>query len=254
MLRREPIWFTHEGERYLINPDKAAAYHIRNSTAKLKRLCDLIETTPEVVLDVGGNCGIFSAMVNRRFPSSRVFCFEPSKALLPIIRANCPHPNVVIGDYAVGDTDSTIDLHINMDSQQTNSVSLANVSTFADAARIRTVQVPCRTLNAVASEAGIARAQVLKIDVQGHEGAVLRGASNILPSVDYLFIESTWMDFESVTQLLPFAQRVGFCHVYVVNAVHMGADLLLTRAALARRDGFEREVELDRALSRDRWA
>jgi Methyltransferase FkbM domain len=70
---------------------------------------------------------------------------------------------------------------------------------------------------------------VLKVDVQGFEGPVFRGARKTLPHIKQLFIESTWMDIESIMEIIPLGLTYGFTHAAVINPVYMGADILLSR-------------------------
>lgn len=225
--RPKPVRVTVDGARYYLNREPAARYHAQNSMDKLVRMVDLIDSA-NCVFDVGANCGIFSALCARRFPTATVHAFEPSPALQPVLAHNCSASNISIHQVAVGEDTQPVTLYINPDSQQTNSLALAAVQPFARSVETETVQ--CVTLDGFIPQHG--PPDVLKIDVQGYEGAVIRGAQTVLPSVRYLFIESSWLDPAGQLQVLPAAAHYGFTDVAVVNPVHAGADLLLTRQPL----------------------
>lgn len=224
--RGKPLPVTVGGDTYYLNPEPTALYHARESIPKLSRL---VATLPDAktVFDVGANCGVFSAMCARKFPHAQIHAFEPTAALQPWLALNCT-PTVTVHQVAVGDRNGDATLYIHPDSQQANSLQSSAVEAFLDPAKIQTETVRCITLDSLP-----ACPDVLKVDVQGLEGAVLRGATRALDSVQYLFLEVTWLDLEGVQRILPAAEHYGFTHVAVVNPVHTGADLLFTREPLA---------------------
>jgi len=226
-----PLKIKINGRVFYLNAERNAVYHASNSTGKLVRMVDVIESAG-CILDVGANCGLFSGLCAMRFPGSDIHAFEPSSDLLPVLRANCEGLGVSIHSTAVGETSGEVTFFINPHSQQTNSIERSAVEAFSQGEALIEVQVPCTTLDAFARAEGISRVDVLKIDVQGFEGPVLRGARNLLPGVSMLFLETTWLDVEGVQRILPAAEHYGFTHVTIVNPVYTGADLLFTREPL----------------------
>lgn len=225
-----PVSFRFRGQKYWLNSDYAAAYHIDNSTGKLAKMVELIPPDAKVVFDVGGNCGIFSAMAAKRCPKAKIYCFEPSSELVPVIQRNC-RENVKICQWAVADKDGEIQFYVNEQSQQTNSVMKNSVEVFAST-EVREMIVPSRTIDSIAKEFGIDTIDVLKIDIQGAEELAFRGAGRMLQSVSMLFVESSWLDLGSVASIIPFSRKYGFSHIYVINPVQYGADLLLSRGEI----------------------
>lgn len=228
---QRPLPLRHQGRRYHINPEPAARYHLRQSTSKIQKLVDVLDHSPGVVLDVGANCGLFAAFLLQRFGAAQVHCFEPTEELLPLIHMNCKH-KAIVNPMCVGESDGTCTLYVNKVSQQTNSTELGAVKPFANDAAISSRTVPQVSLDTYCRDKGIDHVDVLKLDVQGAEGGVLRGAREILPKVEVLLIESSWLDIGSVVHFFPFARKYGFDHVAVVNSVYAGADLALTRQEL----------------------
>lgn len=226
-----PVPFRHDGATYYMNPDSSAEYHIANSIQKLQRLVSMVSTPPNVVFDVGGHCGIFSALTEKAWPTARIYCFEPSLDVLAVAKANCGTA-VTLCPYALAERDKTASLYVNPGAQQTNSLDRQAASVFLGTGTLIERMIQCRSIDSFASENAIRKIDVLKIDVQGSEGDVLRGATAMLPTVDLLLIESTWMDISSITQLIPFALESGLVHACVVNPVYLGADLALSRTPI----------------------
>lgn len=226
----KPIEFKHAGRKFWMNADRSAPYAITASLPKLANMIDQIADTPNAIFDVGANCGIFSALAVDRFPTTRVVCFEPSNEVRRLIKRNCAGHHIDVFNCAIGDVDGeTRTLFVNTRSQQTNSFIRQAAELFARPDDVESIMVECRTLDSVCQELEIDCVDVLKIDVQGWEGQVLKGASTLLPRVRYLFIESSWMDVSSIVHLVPFALHYGFTYATVLNSVHLGADVLLTR-------------------------
>lgn len=199
--------------------------------SKLVRMVDLL-TDAKTIFDVGANCGVFSALCARKFPTASIHAFEPAEALQSILALNCSSAGITVHQLAVGERDELVTLYVNPDSQQTNSMQLSAVEAFLDPAKIETETIPCVAVDSFVAEHAIGPIDVLKVDVQGLEGAVLRGARGALEDVRYLFLEVTWLDLEGVQRVLPAAEHYGFKHVAVVNPVYTGADLLFTRERL----------------------
>lgn len=251
--RGKPIPFKFRNREYYLNPEEGAIYHIRNSTAKIAKMCDLVVEHPRVVFDVGANCGLFSAFFSEKFPDCRIFAFEPSLELIPIIRLNCHSSKVAVFEYAIGSQNGEETLFVHPGSQQANSLKREAVSVFPTENPIKEVVVPCRSLDSVAEEHGIHTVDIPKVDVQGFEGNVFRGARQVLRNVNCLFVESTWMDIESIVALIPFAIQHGFEYAAVVNPVHMGADILLTKKPIPRDAGAAFTFPLNNDLPTGRW-
>lgn len=250
--QNRPVPFEYAGHTYHLNPEPAALYHLQHSITKLARMVDLLELRPSVVFDVGANCGLFAAFVARRVPGVRVFAFEPARDLVPIAEQNCAGLSVSVIGQGVAEEPSIQTLYVNPASQQTNSLHLDAVLAFGAEEDLRTEEVRCTSVDAFVERIGVDSVDVLKVDVQGGEGAVFRGACTTMPGVRQLFVETTWLDLESNTQVIPMALHYGFTHVTVINPVYAGADLLFTRQAVEGADpGSSFAISED--VLRPRW-
>jgi FkbM family methyltransferase len=65
-----------------------------------------------------------------------------------------------------------------------------------------TVQVPARTLDALVRDFGLAPPYLIKLDVQGAEASVLKGAQNVLADTNVVICETDMTDFQDVNGLL----------------------------------------------------
>jgi len=251
--QRKPVSFINKNRKYFLNPDKSTAYHIINSTEKIERMVRLINSDAKTIFDVGANCGIFSAFAARKLPSASIYAFEPSTNLIPFIKMNCSDLNVSIHNIAISARAGIKKLFINLDSQQTNSFNYNSVSIFTSNNRIQEQKIDCISLDEFTKNNNISEIDVLKVDVQGFEGEVFRGAKFSLPKVQQLFIESTWMDIESISEILPLGIKYGFKYAAVVNPVHMGADILFSRHGIDS-SFVSLSFNLEKDLLKLRWS
>jgi FkbM family methyltransferase len=135
-----------------------------------------------VFLDVGANVGHYSAMLLEQFPTAFIHAFEPhpknySRLIgnaFPVQRAKCHN-------VAIGESKGSLTLYdyAANDGSQHASLYEATITEFNDRAAVGTT-VPVETLDEVAANEGIAYIDFLKIDTEGHELAVLAGASQLL--------------------------------------------------------------------------
>ncbi|MGH9829534.1 MAG: FkbM family methyltransferase, partial [Blastocatellia bacterium] len=132
------------------------------------------------VLDIGAHHGFYTMLASRCVgPQGRVIAFEPSprerSKLTRHVRLNHCR-NVEIEAFAVGDTDSQAELFL-VKGVETgcNSLRLPNVS-----APTQRILVSVRTLDSVLPCRGISHVDFAKIDVEGAEWSVFKGAAALL--------------------------------------------------------------------------
>ncbi len=124
-----------------------------------------------VVYDVGAYAGfysLYSALLVR--PGGQVFAFEPNSksrsSLEQRVRAN-PELRIRVMPYALSDSCAAVSMDICHGSQSHIAASGQCV-------------VEARTLDSLVEESSFPVPNLIKIDVEGHEECVLRGALNTL--------------------------------------------------------------------------
>ncbi len=153
---------------------------------------DLGKAADPVFLDIGANIGLISLYVASKLPTARIFAFEPgpkqSGFFARTIALNGLAERVTLAADAVGEKEEkkTFMTHFSQD---------ASGDGFIDTGRAgepTSIDVTVRTLDAWWVEAGRPKVNVVKIDTEGSELLVLRGATTFLASVRpvvYLEIE-----------------------------------------------------------------
>jgi hypothetical protein len=91
-----------------------------------------------------------------------------------------------------------------------------------------TVPVDCKTLDAWRAERGLAAVDLFKVDVEGHEMSLLRGAPETLKASRHLFIE---VKSEHLPEFDALARAAGFTTLSRQDLFTGDAMVLLARSA-----------------------
>lgn len=141
----------------------------------------LRDTVHPVVMDVGAHDGAYATMVLQRFPGARVVCAEPHPGTFAALSARLGERATLL-DCALGAEPDVLTLYDRADHAEGSQHASMYEGVISDLHGQRPVSfdVPVRTLDDVADELGIRFVHLLKIDTEGHELAVLRGAAGLL--------------------------------------------------------------------------
>jgi FkbM family methyltransferase len=200
-----------------------------------------------VVLDVGGNIGMFTLFVHREQPSARVLTFEPAPPLFAILSHNAAHHGVraTLFNYGLSNREQDApftfyphsagmsSFHPDVDEEKRNLRAIvANQRRHGvgDASAVepsdelldvrfaaRTFTARLRRLSDVLREQGISRVDLMKVDVQKCELEVVEGID-----------ERDWSRFRQI-----------------VLEAHDADGRIATLRALFERHGFDVTVEQD---------
>jgi FkbM family methyltransferase len=135
-----------------------------------------------VMIDVGANQGFYSLLGSRTVgPTGRVFAFEPAITERRKLHRNLALNrcrNVVVEPLAVGSEEGSADFYLCLGHQ--GSWSSLREPAADMTAKSQLVQVDITTLDAYSRRAGLEDIDLIKIDVEGGELNVLRGATDVL--------------------------------------------------------------------------
>ena len=144
-------------------------------------------TGDNVLLDVGANVGFVSLERCRKNAGLRAYCFEPHPETCSLLRINVEinrlSDRINVYNYAVSDHTGTVPIVANSQSNMAKTVESGEPS------KPDTIPIACWTLDAFCSLHNV-KPTFLKVDVEGHEVAVLTGAKNILDDVSEVVIET----------------------------------------------------------------
>jgi len=235
IMRTPIVNYYRKGLKIHIHRDDTTVWAIQYSVKKIEKLVNEIPIDdPAVVFDVGANCGLFTLFVKSRFPNAKVYAFEPSPVLCEVIRKNIGHLNdIEIIECAITDKDgAVVPLFIDMESQENNTLDISQLSGRKSVTQI---DVPTKRLDSFVEERGIQQIDVLKVDIQGSEGALLRGGTTSLQKTQVAFFE-VWLRapdvFETVDVIRKFLPEFK-----ALNPIIYGADMCFYRAGEVAKSG-----------------
>lgn len=136
-----------------------------------------------VIVDVGANCGGTAMRYLEFGDKTEIHCYEPTPVHLDSLRQRFGgSPRVNVHECGLGSSPGKMKMHINR-SQDTNSIlesTLIGATSDKSCETIGEIEVEMRTLDDECHRLGLSAIDVLKLDVQGYELEVLRGADGLL--------------------------------------------------------------------------
>jgi FkbM family methyltransferase len=164
----------------------------RSEAARLATL--LTNHRIDLVVDVGANTGQFVRHLRLIGYRGRVICFEPLTAAFASLTryAARDHNMLVAPRMALGDRNGDVSINVaaNSESSSLLKASAVHVAAESSVMPVGSETVSIRRLDdVVAGHLSGDERIFLKIDVQGHELAVLRGAAELLPKLTGLQLE-----------------------------------------------------------------
>jgi FkbM family methyltransferase len=168
------------------------------------------------VLDVGGHHGQFTLFALEQFPNAQVISFEPqAEGAAKIRSAVAGDSRVRVLNYALSDSTGKAELHISKRSDSSSLLPIGEGQTTAypGTEEATTEVIELETLDNLLGDPP-KRPTLLKIDVQGAELSVLRGAERTLAAVDEIFVECSFVELYEgqalANDVIDFLARHGF--------------------------------------------
>jgi len=148
--------------------------------AALDYVAKRFRAEPELtIFDVGANVGAYSRIVLDRIPNVRLHAFEPSSACAQPLRERAGDPRCECHAFGFSDRDGEETLHGNSAGSTLSSLHKRRLDHFGIQFD-RTERIQLRRIDTFCAERSIERLHLLKLDVEGHELAALRGAERML--------------------------------------------------------------------------
>ncbi len=153
------------------------SYHEHKDLSLFLRMAE----RSKVIFDIGANTGIYSILSNRINPDARIFAFEPYPVNVTRLKKNLELNNTKadIVQKALGNEPGIIQFAVPADNSiaDTSSARIEfSKNTYDGKIQWKTIDVEQITLDAFINEKNFDRIDLVKIDVEGYEEAVFKGA------------------------------------------------------------------------------
>lgn len=147
------------------------------------------------ILDIGANDGSFAAEMRRRFPRANIISFEPLASVYALLVARMKNDEKFQAyNLALGESSGETVIHHSASNPSSSLLPMAALhkklyptsAAFVD----ETIQV--RRLDDIVQGAVFEKPLLIKIDVQGFEGSVIKGGSETLRQADIVLVENSF--------------------------------------------------------------
>lgn len=140
-------------------------------------LARLLMPRARTVFDVGANQGEWALAMRHLNRAASIHAFEPSRETFRLLQKNTEGSGLILNEFGLGEKDEELKLWTFGTGALSNSL-YRRVGTIAEPTGEESVEL--RTLDGYCAENRVDSIDFLKIDVEGHEVSVLRGASRML--------------------------------------------------------------------------
>jgi FkbM family methyltransferase len=181
---------------------------------------NLEDDDDRISIDIGANIGIYTLLLSHLYPKCKVISIEASPTIFEKLKLNCqlnnllPGSNLVLLNKAVSDKDGTwvefYEKHSmsTMSKEFLTSISSKIITNKDDELHkeiVRTV-----TIDKLAETTNINEISFLKIDVEGAEVLVLKGAINILTEKKVRNMIIEYHSFENYDYAVKLLDEIGY--------------------------------------------
>ncbi|MEM0954549.1 MAG: FkbM family methyltransferase [Pseudomonadota bacterium] len=171
---------------------------LRDGVAAAIEHSPILRQRPYVsIFDVGGNKGQFALAARHWQPSAEIYSFEPLTFEADRFeRVFDKDEHVTLHRYALGSAAGEATIHVSARSDSSSLLPISDLQShfFPGTQEADTQTIQVRRLDEVLQREDCDSRVLLKIDVQGFELEVLRGAEGLLSEIDDIYVECSFVE------------------------------------------------------------
>jgi len=183
----------------------------------------------DIFLDIGANIGYFSLLVANNIPTAKVISFEPVNDLFQKLRNNISindFKNITAINAAVGEVNEERELFLS-GSDNLGMSSFQQPENFSG----KREMVKVVTIDEWFKRAGLAKIDIIKLDVEGSEFAALKGMKEVSQNFKPIIIVEINPETLSMFRLMPV-------DIYVyLNKLNFAGFIISESGELAKLNG-----------------
>jgi FkbM family methyltransferase len=165
--------------------ENATGWYIRRrapwGTSMFQDMAELLRPDDvRCVLDVGANVGQSAREYLAHYPKARIHSFEPVPGTFRKLHETITDPRFTAYALAMGSQAGEVSMHVSNDDAASDLSAIGGPHPFMDPAASHTETVPMTTLDEWTARHAVTRVDLLKVDTEGHDLEVLKGAAQLL--------------------------------------------------------------------------
>lgn len=194
----------------------------------------------ETIYDVGANVGTWTLLAKAMFPEAVVHAFEPLPLHASQFTRNAKaFANVHLHEVGLGSENKTVPLRVANYSDASSVLSFSATEDNGGLSEVQQVPITLRRLDEFRVEYSLTGPDLLKLDVQGYELEVLKGATQCLAAAKAVITEVSFVPYYQrqclFHDVVAFLAEFGLHLTALGVSTHLGrrltqADALFTRA------------------------
>ena len=149
------------------------------------------------VIDVGASTGDYALKARSMFPQAKIVSFEPLPNSFKILKQNFKDDkNHLAYNFVLSNQKGVLKFNESSYSGSSSLLAMSKVHTdaYPYSANNNIIEVSANTLDSVFENLNLEENILLKLDVQGAEALVLKGAINSLAKIKVIFIEMSFVE------------------------------------------------------------
>jgi FkbM family methyltransferase len=155
-----------------------------------KLLHQLLSSPPRLAIDIGGNVGNYTAEIRRRDPSVEIHIFEPSSTNIQTLESRfSSDPRIKIVPCAVSDSRGAFTLYSDTPGSGGGSLTQRKLDHFGIYFNVKENVSTIRFEDYWVQQLGRRDLDLVKMDIEGHELAALKGFGQAIEATKVLQFE-----------------------------------------------------------------
>ncbi len=177
ILSLSPLWL------YGLTRGVAANIELLPLINKIKKL--------NTIIDIGSNKGQFILLILKFFPKIKIYSFEPIKEFFEKQKNLFNfRGNILFFNYGIGSKNKNLNFFITERADSSSFLTINKLGSYNNDYLVKEKRnIKIRNLDQILKNKNLKKPALIKIDVQGFELEVLKGAKQILTKVDYILLE-----------------------------------------------------------------
>jgi len=194
---------------------------------------------PSHIVDVGANRGNWTRTAMKYFPDARYSIFEPQEKMRAEVSDLLENSNVEFHCMGAGPVNSTMKF---TQHERDDSHTFALTSQQAENLGYPQIQVPVVALDDFFKARGLPKVDILKIDAEGWDLEVLKGATKTAAEANVVLMEASVLNpvfSNTVEEVIGVMSRLGFTLFDITDLNRTVKDdaLWLVELAFVKKDG-----------------